>query len=62
MTMSQQGVTLGLTSIQIELSLRQGLSPVHVRSQLEQLQDTFMMKLGHVADKTAQVELKRERV
>jgi len=40
----------------------QGLTLIHVRAQLEQLQDTFRVKLGDTADRRAQVELKLERV
>ena len=40
----------------------QGLALVHVRAQLEQLQDTFRVKLGYTVDRRAQVELKSERV
>jgi hypothetical protein len=40
----------------------QGLTLVHVRAQLEQLQDTFRVKLGYTVDRRAQVELKSERV
>jgi len=41
---------------------RQGLTLVHVRAQLEQLQDTFRVKLGYTVDRRAQLELKSERV
>jgi len=46
------------TSILLESS-NQGLTLVHVRAQLEQLQDTFM---ADTVDGRAQVELKWERV
>jgi hypothetical protein len=39
----------------------QGLTLVHVRAQLEQLQDTFRVKLGYTVDRRAQVELKSVR-
>jgi hypothetical protein len=41
---------------------RQGLTLVHVRAELEQLQDTFRIKLGRTVDRRGQVELKSERV
>jgi hypothetical protein len=40
----------------------QGLTVVHVRAQLEQLQDTFRVKLGYMVNRRAQVELKSEPV
>jgi hypothetical protein len=40
----------------------QGLPLVHVRAQLEQLQDTFRVKLGYAVDRRSQVELILERV
>jgi hypothetical protein len=40
----------------------QGLTLVHVRAQIEQLQDTFRVKFGYTVDRRAQVELKSERV
>jgi hypothetical protein len=40
----------------------QGRTLVLVRAQLEQLQDTFTVKLGYTVDRRAQVELTSERV
>ena len=37
---------------------RQGLTLVHVRAQLEQLQDNSRVKVGHTVDRRAQLELK----
>jgi hypothetical protein len=45
-----------------EQAVPQGLTLVHVRAQLEQLKDTFRLKLGYTVDRRAQVELKSKRV
>jgi hypothetical protein len=43
-------------------TMYQGLTLVHVRAQLEQLQDTFRVKMGYTVDRRTQVALKSERV
>jgi hypothetical protein len=42
-------------------AVEQGLALVHVRAQLEKLQDTLRAKLGYMVDRRAQDELKPER-
>jgi hypothetical protein len=56
------GRTLGVARCATVHAVRQGLTPVHVRAQLEQLQDTFWVMLGYTVDRRARVELKPERV
>ena len=57
---SDRGVSEGAGGAVAEQ--RQGLTLVHLRAQLEQIQDTFRFELDYTVDRRAQVELKSERV